>query len=737
MPPALPFLDVTTNRLKKTYKDWDGPVAILRRGPSGFGVVWMNEAAAEITGYDLGDLTGTDGSALVGPSTDPDTVARIYRALDTSTPYRGRVLHYRKDGRPFWDELTLVPVLGRTGRAVRYVALLRDATGDQLDRVFAQAVPGLEAAARDGLSGAEAVDRFLDHVRPAVPELDVTVTTAAPADDSPHVSFEIPGAGSDRPRWVEVRAGRALSETEGEFFCRVARAAHLVYSQVEWRGVLEHTRAHLARALHRLRAPLVAIDPASGDLLLVNPAAARLLDLEDDSVTAATRAFNLQPSQFAEAVEGCTTTGGHQLICAVRNRSNSYALRTLQLDLSLVRPFKSDVLLGFIQDVSAQPWRQAELREYRDEIQFLKRAIPDGMARFDFNPRLSVDWTDAEVIHTAVRFGIAMDHNREFPRLYGESRVAVTGSSLGDLFERAPALAPAFVDACRSPEEPVHAEVEVEGADGVVRSLETTVLARTDPNDRSRVASVWFYQRDLTDQRQTERDLFRVGHAEQERLAHDLHDGLGQHVHGLQTLLGGLRMGVGRELGRDHRLFNDVADVTARAQGIVDMMRTISRSFSPFDEDGAQTLAGALAFIPLSFECMDRGSVRVRVTPDLPEPSREISEHLYAVAAEAVTNAHRHGNASEVSIEVDLVKCSVHDTCVRLRVVDDGAGFDPDQTAPGIGTKSLHSRAKSLHGAASVQSVPGTGTTVTLTVPLHTPRAAPELAPLHDRPVHA
>jgi signal transduction histidine kinase len=84
----------------------------------------------------------------------------------------------------------------------------------------------------------------------------------------------------------------------------------------------------------------------------------------------------------------------------------------------------------------------------------------------------------------------------------------------------------------------------------------------------------------------------------------------------------------------------------------------------------------------------------------------------YRIAQEALHNALRHSGAREIEI-------SLHRTArrVTLAVTDDGRGFSPDAPASGLGLTSMRERAAAAGGALSIDSAPGAGTRVTLTLP--------------------
>ncbi|MFI7017011.1 sensor histidine kinase [Streptomyces sp. NPDC050164] len=85
---------------------------------------------------------------------------------------------------------------------------------------------------------------------------------------------------------------------------------------------------------------------------------------------------------------------------------------------------------------------------------------------------------------------------------------------------------------------------------------------------------------------------------------------------------------------------------------------------------------------------------------------------LYRAAQEAVTNACRHARASQVTVAVRLAGGAA-----RLEVTDDGRGFAPEATAAGFGLLGMRERVHLVPTNVDVESSPGAGTRVTVTVP--------------------
>ena len=122
-----------------------------------------------------------------------------------------------------------------------------------------------------------------------------------------------------------------------------------------------------------------------------------------------------------------------------------------------------------------------------------------------------------------------------------------------------------------------------------------------------------------------------------------------------------------------------------------------------------QAAAAVMADQPAAFELVVTGK---------PHPCDcRVEEHLLRVGREALSNAVRH--AAPTRVRVDLIYGP--DT-VRLRVVDDGCGFNLEDPRIGAGghwgLTSMRERAQTVNGHLNVITAPGRGTQVDLVVPV-------------------
>ncbi|MEI6336234.1 MAG: PAS domain S-box protein [Methylococcaceae bacterium] len=114
-------------------------------------LISVNKAYSAITGYNSTEIIGHTCKFVQGPLTDPQTVAAIRLARETVTDFAGEILNYRKDGTPFWNDLTISPVCDQQGRLTHFIGITRDITmRKQVESKLIQLSERLALAVRAG-----------------------------------------------------------------------------------------------------------------------------------------------------------------------------------------------------------------------------------------------------------------------------------------------------------------------------------------------------------------------------------------------------------------------------------------------------------------------------------------------------------------------------------------------------------------------------------------------------------
>lgn len=88
---------------------------------------WVNPAFVELCGHTTEQLLGKKpGHVLQGEDTDPESVARIRRAVAAGGPCDARLLNYHRDGHPYWVEVRIRPLQDLRGELTHFFAIERE-----------------------------------------------------------------------------------------------------------------------------------------------------------------------------------------------------------------------------------------------------------------------------------------------------------------------------------------------------------------------------------------------------------------------------------------------------------------------------------------------------------------------------------------------------------------------------------------------------------------------------------
>jgi signal transduction histidine kinase len=177
----------------------------------------------------------------------------------------------------------------------------------------------------------------------------------------------------------------------------------------------------------------------------------------------------------------------------------------------------------------------------------------------------------------------------------------------------------------------------------------------------------------------------RAAARERRRIARDLHDGVAQELAFIRR--------------RAERL-DAVEIVGAAERALADSRWAIEHLARAPDEPLDRVLGRHAAVIAartgVAVTFVNHGSMA--------HAGPEVSEALARILGEAVTNA-RHGNATLVHVELSADP-------LRLRVIDDGTGFDTTASVVGFGLHGMRERAALVGADLVVRSGPGAGTEV-------------------------
>lgn len=208
--------------------------------------------------------------------------------------------------------------------------------------------------------------------------------------------------------------------------------------------------------------------------------------------------------------------------------------------------------------------------------------------------------------------------------------------------------------------------------------------------------------------------------AERERLARDIHDTLAQGFSSILLLARAGQRDLARDgqcdLARDGQFTADPAGVLGQiadtAQDNLTEARRVVGALTPSALEDA-SLASALGRLVTQLREHTGVTAELVVDGDPVTVPMEFDVALLRVAQSALANVRLHSRATQVRVTLSYAPDEV-----RVDVVDDGIGFDPDAVTgpPSFGLRAMRDRLDSLGGMLVVESAPNDGTALAATL---------------------
>ena len=222
--------------------------------------------------------------------------------------------------------------------------------------------------------------------------------------------------------------------------------------------------------------------------------------------------------------------------------------------------------------------------------------------------------------------------------------------------------------------------------------------------DRIRQATASLRQ-EMKMRERLEKDVTEATERESERIGHELHDSLGQHLTATSLALQVLRGKLAMESSSRSK---DVDQAVELVEQGIDLTRKIAKGLFPLELEG-EGLAAALLELSRVTTQNHRVACELKCDSSVRLFDSTIATHLYRIAQEAVMNAIKHGHVSRIVIEL-----SCGDRNLTLSIKDDGIGLpSPLPENRGIGLRIMASRAGMIGGTLTVANHAGGGGIVT------------------------
>ena len=286
-------------------------------------------------------------------------------------------------------------------------------------------------------------------------------------------------------------------------------------------------------------------------------------------------------------------------------------------------------------------------------------------------------------------------------------------------------------------QQPFDFEERIVLPDGGIRTLRSRGDWTLDDNGRP--TSLVGICQDITEQKQAEQQLLgansalaeelkertraeieiqaltaRLIHAQEEertRLARELHDDVGQQIAALSIAAGNLK----KQIGPEHTEAQDHSQrIQQKLIHLAETVRRLSHNLRPamFEYAG---LGAVLQSYCTEFSTLTGMDVKFSAEGSFEHLPTATALCLFRIAQEALQNVVKHAQVRRAQVAVVI---SAELVC--LTVSDEGVGIDPHiaSTSQGLGLVNIKERTRLVNGTMNVESRPGHGTILTITVPI-------------------
>ena len=199
------------------------------------------------------------------------------------------------------------------------------------------------------------------------------------------------------------------------------------------------------------------------------------------------------------------------------------------------------------------------------------------------------------------------------------------------------------------------------------------------------------------------------------RLSQEMHDGIQHYLVNIAARLELARKLMGKEPEQAANIAVDQRFAVRQAADELRYLVRLLRSPAAEREGFVDALKHHLSLFAERSSISAPLAIQGTTTPVPPK----VAHAAFRILQEALTNVEKHAQADQGAVTLrfgsDLFECVI---------ADKGVGFDPSNTAErpgiegGLGLSSMRERAESVGGRLQVNSVPGQGTEITVTVPM-------------------
>lgn len=717
--PVVADLDLPTTAIEHSiFKHADAVLFCIAVEPrSVFRVVSVNQAFYKVTGFKRAQVLGKTVEE-VAPKSSLELVLKNYRrAVRTKKPIKW-ISHSQYASGEKHAEVSITPVLGAKGRVKHLVGVAHDITARKQaeealrasEERYARATRGTHDGLWDWniLTGEDYFSprwqELLGYPSGGQPHHEDTFFKRVHPDDVPPLSRALEAHLKKRQpydvearlrvrdgsfRWFRCR-GEAVRDAQGRP-TRMAGSITDISAQKQAEIALRESEERY-RLLADHMEDFVSLNDTKGNRLYISPSFFRKTGWTDETLRRADWRTRMHPDDLPAVqrahkanLAGKPTTLDHRIRC----RDGSWLW--VETHCKPIRDDGGKVwrLLVTSHDITA---RKAAEEQYRREQDFnLALAEHPSMLIMVLDSRGSI-----RQISQSAALGL------------GFKREEMEGRSPWELGlmdeEEAKQSQKRFRKLLRGGSiAPVNVRLRTKEGEWRDVELRTTTTNHADGSvDRLIIVAT-----DLTERLRMQQEVLRISEQEHARIGSDLHDGVGQTLTGVASLLDALELDLQGDAKQSAARIRELMQ-----QAILDVRR-MSHGLSPSAVKHRE-LGGALRLLADTVRSNFRTDCECDIATNIRVTNAEKQMHLFRIAQEAVNNAIRHGRPT--LIKLGLRSHGKHEC--ELSIEDNGRGMPKDGSgSDGIGLRVMDYRANLIGGRLHVQNLSQGGVRVACRFP--------------------
>jgi len=669
-------------------------------------ILRVNQAFTESTGYTASEVVGQNPRIFKSGRHDAAFYREMWDAIKTTGTWQGEIWDRRKNGAIYPKLLTITAVKGDDGVVTHYVGIHVDITErKQLEQGLKLAQFSVDHA-QDAIFRLNPKAQFLYVNDAACKHLEYSkdeLLKMSLFDINPDFSPEywsahwdnVSNNGSKRFETRHKRKDDTLVPVEVVANC-IELEGELIFTSIV-RNIAERKHAEMTLLQHK-----AAIDTThegfwmtdeQGVILESNQAYAELSGYSVDALR------GMQVLQFEAKEQSLDEVKAHiekvisQGWDVFETRHRHKDGHEIELEVSISYIPDSRQFVAFFRDITERKQAEADLRiaatTFESQEGTMITNVQGVILRVNQAFTKDTGYTAEEAVGQTPRLLKSGRHNAAFYQAMWQA-LNQTGTWQGEIWDRRKngEIYPKLLTI-----------TAVKGDDGVVTHY---VGIHVDITAQKRLEKE--RERLLIEVRELSRRLIHIQEQERQAIALTLHDDIGQSLTAIKAYASSITHYC--HLEDLDRILQSANEVNQISTGLLKTVRNQLRDLRPgyLKELG---LKGALENLCESWENSGAIACDLKITGAVDELPEDVQVQLFRIVQEGLTNVARHAAASTASVELST---GSHGS--KLDIADDGSGFDPATTVPGIGLVGMRERAFAIGGHFDLQSAPGKGTKV-------------------------